>query len=67
MVRLSYIYSGKTNERNTETDRVVGAFPDGNSALMLVCARLRYVAGTKWGLKRYMNMDLLKFSKELAA
>ena len=25
--------------------RVVGAYPDGNSALMLVFARLRYVAG----------------------
>ena len=47
--------------------RVVGAFPDGNSALMLVCARLRYVAGTKWGLKRYMNMDPLRGSKEVAA
>jgi len=47
--------------------RVVGVFPDGNSALMLVCARLRYVAGTKWGLKRYMNMDLLSGSKEVAA
>ncbi len=29
--------------------RVVGSFPDGNSALMLVCARLRHVAGTQWG------------------
>ena len=47
--------------------RVVGVFPDGNSALMLVCARLRYVAGSKWGLKRYMNMDLLSSSKEVAA
>ncbi|MCU6715458.1 hypothetical protein OCV58_11140, partial [Megasphaera butyrica] len=28
--------------------RVVGSFPDGNSALMLVCARLRHVAGTQW-------------------
>ena len=46
--------------------RVVGVFPDGNSALMLVCARLRYVAGTKWGLKRYMNMDLLTGSREAA-
>ena len=27
--------------------RVVGAFPDGNSALMLVAARLRYMAGTR--------------------
>ncbi len=27
--------------------RVVGCFSDGNSALMLVCARLRHVAGTQ--------------------
>jgi transposase-like protein len=39
--------------------RVVGAFPDGNSALMLVAARLRHIATTKWGTRRYMNMDLL--------
>ena len=26
--------------------RVVGAFPDGNSALMLVCARLRHICAT---------------------
>jgi len=39
--------------------RVVGNFPDGNSALMLVTARLRYISGREWGLKRYMNMDLL--------
>jgi putative transposase len=39
--------------------RVVGNFPDGNSALMLVTARLRYVAGREWGTRRYMNMDLL--------
>jgi putative transposase len=40
--------------------RVVGAFPDGQSALMLVAARLRHVAGTRWGAKRYMNMDRLE-------
>lgn len=39
--------------------RVVGNFPDGNSALMLVTARLRYISGREWGLKRYMNMNLL--------
>lgn len=39
---------------------VVGAFPDGNSALMLVAARLRHIAGTKWSSKRYLNMQLLK-------
>lgn len=27
--------------------RVVGAFPDGHSALMLVAARLRHIASTK--------------------
>jgi transposase-like protein len=40
--------------------RVVGAFPDGNSALMLVAARLRHIAGTHWGTRRYLNTDLLK-------
>ncbi|WP_414828945.1 IS256 family transposase [Alteromonas sp. H39] len=40
--------------------RVVGAFPDGESALMLCAARLRHIAGTKWGTRKYMNMDLLK-------
>jgi transposase-like protein len=49
--------------------RVVGAFPDGNSALMLVAARLRHIAGTKWGTRRYLNMKLLKeiSKEELAA
>jgi len=40
--------------------RVVGAFPDGQSALMLIAARLRHVAGSKWGMRRYMNMERLK-------
>jgi putative transposase len=40
--------------------RVVGAFPDGNSALLLVCARLRHIAGKTWGTKRYMDMSRLQ-------
>ena len=40
--------------------RVVGAFPDGNSALNLAAARLRHIAGTRWSTKRYLNMDLLR-------
>jgi len=40
--------------------RVVGAFPDGESALMLVAARLRYIASRSWGAKRYLNMDYMK-------
>ena len=43
--------------------RVVGAFPDGQSALNLAAARLRHIAGTKWSAKRYMNMNLLKQHK----
>ena len=39
--------------------RVVGNFPDGQSALMLVGARLRHVAGTKWGTRSYMDMTRL--------
>ena len=40
--------------------RVVGNFPDGNSAVMLVAGRLRHVAGTKWGTRRYLDMDRLR-------
>ena len=40
--------------------RVVGAFPDGQSALNLAAARLRYIAGTRWSAKRYLNMNLLR-------
>ena len=40
--------------------RVVGAFPDGQSALNLAAARLRHIAGTAWSTKRYLNIELLK-------
>ena len=36
--------------------RVVGAFPDGQSCLNLAAARLRYIAGSAWSAKRYVNM-----------
>jgi len=39
--------------------RVVGAFPDGESALMLVAARLRHVASSTWSSRKYLNMSLL--------
>jgi len=47
--------------------RVVGAFPDGNSALMLVAARLRHIAGTRWGTRRYLDMDRLREQEQEAA
>ena len=37
---------GRLNREISRRTRVVGCFPDGNSALMLVCAYLRHVAGT---------------------
>jgi putative transposase len=39
--------------------RVVGNFPDGKSALMLVAARLRHIAGTRWGKRVYLDMERL--------
>ena len=50
----------RLNEEIRRRTRVVGTFPDGNSALMLVCARLRHVAGTQWGNKKYMSMKYLE-------
>ena len=44
--------------------RVVGAFPDGQSALMLVAARLRHIAATKWGTRRYLTAELVQPSKQ---
>ena len=57
---LSMVVILTMNREIRRRARVVGAFPDGNSALMLVCARLRHVAGTQWGCKKYMNMKHLE-------
>ena len=45
--------------------RVVGSFPDGRSALMLVAARLRHVAASRWGTRRYLNMGHLREQEEV--
>ena len=49
----------RMNREIRRRTRVVGTFPDGKSALMLVCARLRYVSGKEWGSKRYLCMKCL--------
>jgi putative transposase len=49
----------RLNREIRRRTRVVGAFPDGRSALMLVAARLRYVAASRWGTRRYLNMQRL--------
>lgn len=48
----------RLNREIRRRTRVVGTFPDGNSALMLVTARLRYVAESKWESRRYLNVTL---------
>ena len=43
--------------------RVVGAFPDGESALNLAAARLRHIAGTHWSTRRYLDLQPLHDAK----
>ena len=50
----------RLNREIRRRTRVIGTFPNGTSALMLACARLRHVAGTQWGNKKYMNMKHLE-------
>jgi transposase-like protein len=50
----------RLNREIRRRTRVVGAFPDGQSALMLVAARLRHMTTTHWGQRRYLNMGLLR-------
>lgn len=50
----------RLNREIKRRTKVVGTFPDGEYALMLVCARLRHVASSEWGSKRYLNMEHLK-------
>jgi transposase-like protein len=40
--------------------RVVGSFPDGHSALMLVAARLRHIQATRWSTKKYLDIKRLQ-------
>lgn len=54
----------RLNREIRRRTRVVGTFPDGNSALMLVCARLRHVESTNWGNKRYMSMNQLGMTED---
>ncbi len=50
----------RLNREVRRRTRVVGVFPDGQSALMLVAARFRHTAGTRWGLRSYLDMNKLK-------
>ena len=64
MLIIGYCLGIRSERRLCEEARrrtkVAGAFPDGESALMLVAARLRHVSATRWGTRKYMNMKLLQ-------
>ncbi len=60
-IRINHTIERLNREMKRRT-KAIGAFPDGQSALMLVCARLRHVAGTQWRTRRYKNMDHLSKS-----
>ena len=50
----------RLNRETRRRTRVVGTFPDGKSALMLAAARLKHVADSEWGSRRYLDVSLLK-------
>ena len=50
----------RLNREIRRRTRVVGTFPDGRSALMLVAARLKYIAECEWGKRRYLDVSLLE-------
>ena len=49
----------RLNREIRRRTRVVGSFPDGRSALMLICARIRYVTSNEWSTRRYLDMSRL--------
>ena len=55
----------RINREIRKRTRVVGTFPDGNSALMLVNARLKYIVEHEWGKRRYLDMSKLEEMYEL--
>lgn len=55
----------RMNRKIRRHTRVVGTFPDGNSALMLATARLKYIAENEWGKRRYLNIAKLEEMGEL--
>jgi len=66
MIRTNNMLERVMKEIRRRT-RVVGSFPDGHSALMLAAARLRHIAGTHWGKRRYLNMERLREHQALKA
>ena len=49
----------RLNREIRRRTRVVGCFPDGRCARMLICARIRYVTANDWSSRRYLDMSRL--------
>lgn len=56
----------RLNREIRRRTRVVGSFPDGRSALMLICARVRYVTSSEWSTRRYLDMSRLGENEQSA-
>lgn len=50
----------RLNREIRRRTRVVGTFPDGKSALMLVAAKLKHIAESEWGGRRYLDVSMLE-------
>ena len=50
----------RIDRKSRRRTRIVGIFPDGNSALMLVTARVKYIVEHEWGKRRYLDMSKLE-------
>jgi len=46
--------------RRSETNQSRGSLPGRPFGADALRGRLRHVAGTQWGSKRYLNMDLMR-------
>lgn len=55
----------RINREIRRRTRVIGTFPDGNSALMLVTARLKYIVEHERGKRRHLDMSNLDEMDEL--
>ena len=62
--RKSHTSHGSNYRSTVRRTKVVGAFPDGKSALMLLATRLRHVSATSLSLRKYMNMRLLEMQEK---
>ena len=49
----------RLNREIRRRTHVAGSFPDGDSALMPACARIRYVTANEWSARRYLDMSRL--------